>query len=144
MTTAWLDQLDAQLADEEGTRLKPYIDTSGKITIGRGRNLTDKGISKTEATMLYVNDRNDALADAAKLSYWSKLDPIRQLAIADLVFNLGLSKFRLFVQFNSLMARGQYVPAGHDLANTLWAHEVSITRVNRIVSQILQGPAWQA
>ena len=30
----------------EGLRSKPYVDTVGKVTIGVGRNLTDRGLSE--------------------------------------------------------------------------------------------------
>ena len=46
----------------EGLRLKPYVDTAGKLSIGVGRNLDDKGISKTEADFLLADDLNDVEA----------------------------------------------------------------------------------
>ena len=39
----------AMLERYEGVRLKPYVDTEGKIPIGVGRNLTDGGISSAES-----------------------------------------------------------------------------------------------
>lgn len=49
-------QLREQLERHEGLRLKPYKDTVGKLTIGIGRNLDDKGISRKEAFALLDND----------------------------------------------------------------------------------------
>jgi hypothetical protein len=40
----------------EGLRLKPYRDTVGKLTIGFGRNLEEKGISQLEAEFLLYQD----------------------------------------------------------------------------------------
>lgn len=40
------------LIRHEGLRLKPYKDSVGKLTIGVGRNLDDKGITKEEAMHL--------------------------------------------------------------------------------------------
>ena len=40
----------------EGLRLKPYLCTAGKLTIGYGRNLETNGISGDEAEYLLKND----------------------------------------------------------------------------------------
>lgn len=139
MTFTWRQQLEAQLTAEEGNRLKPYTDTKGKITIGRGRNLTDVGISAAESDLLFTSDIDRAVLDCMTIEWWPDLDPVRRVAVADLVFNLGLAKLKTFTTFMSLMAAGKYIPAGHDLATTLWASEVGPTRSNRIVEQILEG-----
>ena len=46
------DRLRAQLVLHEGSRLKPYRDTVGKLTIGIGRNLDDVGLSEDEVDYL--------------------------------------------------------------------------------------------
>ena len=51
------------IKSDEGLRLKPYADHKGKLHIGYGRNLTDKGISKGEAGILFDNDYAEAVAD---------------------------------------------------------------------------------
>ena len=40
----------------EGLKLKPYRCSSGKLTIGYGRNLDDRGITVLEANELFEND----------------------------------------------------------------------------------------
>jgi lysozyme len=45
-----------QIKRDEGIRLKLYIDTVDKATIGCGRNLTDVGISQDEVFLLLYND----------------------------------------------------------------------------------------
>ena len=47
-----MNKLIEQLKIHEGMKLKPYLCTSKKLTIGIGRNLDDVGISKEEAEML--------------------------------------------------------------------------------------------
>lgn len=44
--------LRAELTRDEGLRLKPYLCTAGKRTIGIGRNLDDKGLNADEARQL--------------------------------------------------------------------------------------------
>ena len=41
-----INEATEQLKQDEGWRLKPYRCTAGKLTIGYGRNIEDKGITK--------------------------------------------------------------------------------------------------
>jgi lysozyme len=52
-----------QLTTHEGLRLKPYLCPAGKLTIGIGRNLEGKGITKQEAIMLLEYDIQECLDD---------------------------------------------------------------------------------
>ena len=47
--------MDTLIADE-GLKLEPYRCSSGKLTIGVGRNLEQRGITKEEAIHLLCND----------------------------------------------------------------------------------------
>ncbi len=40
----------------EGVRTHPYVDTVGKLTIGVGRNLTDRGLGVDEINLLFETD----------------------------------------------------------------------------------------
>src|SRR5258708_34756043 len=85
------NSLAETLKKDEGFSAKPYQDTRGKTTIGWGRNLTDKGISEAEAMMLLDNDiaEHTALLDKY-LQWWTTLAETRQLALANVAFNLGV------------------------------------------------------
>src|SRR5580765_6037026 len=98
--------LEDQLIRDEGLRLKPYTDTVGKTTIGVGRNLTDVGISKDEALLLLNNDLDAAIADLSRFPWFVALDAVRQRAVVDLRFNLGMGGFLLFQRFIHDMATG--------------------------------------
>ena len=74
----------------EGKRAYPYVDSVGKTSIGCGRNLDDKGLRDSEIDLMLENDIAEALDEAEKLPYFNKLDPVRQLIVADMVFNMGL------------------------------------------------------
>ena len=56
MTEALMNRIKAQLVRHEGLRLKPYRCTAGKLTIGIGRNLDDRGISLKEAYAMLERD----------------------------------------------------------------------------------------
>ena len=59
MTDALMNRIKAQLVRHEGLRLKPYRCTAGKLTIGIGRNLDDRGISLKEAYAMLESDIQD-------------------------------------------------------------------------------------
>ena len=51
-----IPRLRQMLTLHEGVRLKPYLCTAGKTTIGVGRNLDDVGITREEADMMLDGD----------------------------------------------------------------------------------------
>src|SRR5678816_491026 len=107
-----LQRLVDQLILHEGFRLKPYVDTVGKITIGVGRNLTDKGISRSEGLILLDNDIAEVVTDLAQSFPWfPHLDPIRQRVLMDMRFNLGPTRFRKFVSTLASVEAGRYADA---------------------------------
>ena len=102
----------------EGERLKPYTDTAGKITIGVGHNLTDKGITASESRMLLAGDIADAQQDARTFPWFAPLDLVRQAVVLDMLFNLGLERFRGFVKFRSAMEAQDYIQASAEILNS--------------------------
>jgi lysozyme len=52
-----------ELERDEGRRLRPYVDTAGKVTIGVGRNLTDVGITDDDCDRMLAEDIARAEAD---------------------------------------------------------------------------------
>jgi lysozyme len=98
---SYLDLLDHGFRIEEGKKSRPYMDTTGNITCGIGRNLTAKGLSPDEIEYLFKNDKRDAERDARSLlPDFDGLSDIRKYVLCDLAFNLGqigLSGFRHFL-----------------------------------------------
>ena len=58
-----IKKIKDQLIQHEGLKLKPYQCPAGRLTIGVGRNLEDKGITEKEAVMLLENDIQECLED---------------------------------------------------------------------------------
>lgn len=139
MTTAERNALIAELIGDEKLRLKPYEDTRGVLTIGVGRNLRDKGLSKGEALTLCDNDVAECLMDLRTFDWFGSLSPIRQRAIVNFRFNVGAGTFRMFVQLLAAMAARDYVAAGDALVDSQWYHQVQRARSTRIVRQIRDG-----
>ena len=78
------------LIRDEGFRGKPYPDTTGHLTIGFGRNLTDDGITLAEAEFLLDNDISRHTADVLALLPWMlRMDEVRREALINMAFNVG-------------------------------------------------------
>jgi len=86
------ESLTDQLIRHEGKRLKPYVDTAGKITIGFGRNLTDVGISETEARNMLSVDISRAVSSLHHALPWAVGLPLAvHDVLANMTFNMGIS-----------------------------------------------------
>lgn len=114
-----------QLRSHEGVRRYPYEDTAGKLTIGVGRNLDDRGISDDEIDYLL---RNDLRLCAAELDViflqWRDLSENRQNVLIDMVFNLGRTRFAKFVNFWQALSEGDYAKAADEMLDSRWAVQV--------------------
>lgn len=114
-----------QIARHEGIRLKPYRDTVGKLTIGIGRNLDDRGISKEEAEMLFLNDiRHHMKLLDMEVKWWTKLDPVRQGVLLNMCFNLGIGGLLKFNKFLTALRLGNYEKASVEMMDSKWATQV--------------------
>ena len=122
----------------EGYEKKPYKDSVGKWTIGVGRNLDDRGLSDDEIDYLLSNDIKLALKEAEKLPYFGRLDPVRQLVVCDLVFNMGLPTFKKFVKTNLALDRGDYAEAARELTDSKWYVQTG-RRARKLVEMMREG-----
>lgn len=124
MTSTDRDALRAQLTKHEGLCLFPYVDTVGKLTIGVGRNLTDRGISDAEARYLLDNDINIAINALTVFPWFPNLDPVRQCAFVDLCFNLGLARLRGFTKMLAAAERADWSLVATELLDSRFAAQV--------------------
>jgi lysozyme len=134
-----LAQLMDDLQIDEGRELLPYTDTMGKITIGVGRNLTDRGITDAECDAMLADDIALVCGELDKsLSWWRLMPAPRQRVLANLCFNMGLTKLLEFTTFLSLMRTAQFHAAASDLQGTAWYGEVG-QRGPRTVARLLSA-----
>jgi len=114
-----------QLVRHEGVRLKPYTDTVGKLTVGVGRNLTDKGISREEAYLLLDNDILEAQTAVIKALPWAvELDRPRFEILVNMAFNLGIAGLLKFERFLAAVQEGSWELAAVEMLNSKWAKQV--------------------
>lgn len=121
-----------QLRLHEGERLKPYRCTAGKLTIGVGRNLEDRGISAEESAYLLGNDIDDHWRELVKALPWvEQLDEVRQRVLLDMAFNLGIGGLLGFKNTLATIKAGDYQKAAAMMLDSRWAKQVG-QRANRL------------
>lgn len=119
-----MKRLIAMLQRHEGLRLKPYKCTAGKLSIGYGRNLDDMGISEVEAMVLLRHDIEQCYQELNVFSWFADLDQVRQEALVDMLFNLGLPTFLEFKKTLKFVAEGKYSQAAEEMLRSKWANQV--------------------
>jgi len=134
-----IDVLKQELTIDEGKRNKPYVDTVGKMTIGIGRNLTDVGLSDDEIDLLLLNDINKAFAGLTSALPWVLiLSDVRQRALTNMCFNLGLKGLLGFATTLGLIKEGKYTEASESMLKSKWATQVG-ARAKRLSLMIKEG-----
>lgn len=121
-----MSKLSDQLRIHEGVRSHVYLCTAGYETIGVGRNIAETGIglSDDEIDYLLENDIKRCKQELVSLSWFPDLDPVRQDAIVNLCFNLGLTRLMGFQNAMSAMAVGDYEKAADEFLDSRWAKQV--------------------
>jgi lysozyme len=129
-------KLVEQLLVDEGLRLKPYRDTVGKLTIGVGRNLDDRGITEVEARYLLVNDIKVAEEDLTRNApWWRNLDEPRQGALLNMCLNLGWPRLSRFEKMLEALKAKDYDKAAAEALDSKWATQVG-DRAKRIAKEL--------
>lgn len=149
--------LTADLMLDEGTgpmrhgRLFPYFDCcgqpfrqcqcvrQGKLTIGFGRNIEDRGLSMPEAQHLLDNDIDDTLVEQGRTFPWSGvLNGVRQRVLANMLFNLGLTKLQGFTHTLTAMRERRYRDAAEGMRASKWYRQVG-KRGERLAQEMETG-----
>lgn len=141
--TTYIDLAMQLIEQAEGFREHTYKCTAGFDTIGFGRNLesnplnpfeklsclTDSGtleVSRRVARAWVYADIEKLHNSLSKESYYQKADPVRKAVLLDLVFNLGLSKFRKFKKTIQALESQDYKTASLELEDSSWFRQVGI------------------
>lgn len=128
-----------QICRHEGLRLKPYRDTVGKLTIGIGRNLDDRGITKEEAKLLFLNDiRHTMHALDIEMKWWTNLDPVRQGVMLNMAFNMGVGGLAKFHRMKTALRNKNYGKAAMEMLDSKWAKQVG-PRATELAKQMESG-----
>ena len=139
-------KLIEKLIVHEGLRLQVYKDTLGIDTIGIGRNLEDRGISKEELdeldipTIDHIYEYGITEADAMALAEndvqiveeellrahpcVDRLDSVRQLILVDMAFNMGVPRLCKFQKMWNAIHEEDFPNAAKEMLDSRWAVQV--------------------
>lgn len=131
----------------EGLRLKPYYCTSGRQTIGIGRNLDDNpltaeekrvcgdwehGITRQAAYYLCRNDIDRCIKQCrGNIPFFENLDNERQYALLDMCFNLGIKRLLGFKKMLAALGSGSWEQAAKECLDSNYARQTG-ERAKRI------------
>ena len=135
-----------QLMKSEGLRLEVYQDTLGIDTIGVGRNLEDRGITKeeldaldipnieavyqhgiTEADAMFLLENDVQIVEEELLKAHpciAELDAVRQLVLVDMAFNMGVPRLCKFKKMWAGVHEGDFRTAAKEMLDSRWAIQV--------------------
>jgi len=127
------------LKKHEDERKYPYVDTVGKITIGIGRNLTDRGLSPEEIRFLFLNDVNGAWQECeAHIPGFADMSSPRKYAFVDIMFNMGWPRFSKFTDTLAATAAKDWDKVADELADSKWDKQVG-NRADELQDMIRKG-----
>jgi lysozyme len=139
MTSADRAELRTLIMACEGYRRKPYHCTAGKLTVGYGRNLDDVGIDQEEARYLLDRDINKVILDLALFPWFESLDAVRQRALINMQFQLGLGGFHAFQKMLVALAKKDYETAAHEMLDSKWARSDTPARAKAMAEMVRTG-----
>ena len=124
-----INKIKRSLIFEEGMKLMPYTCTAGKLSIGVGRNLADRGISEDTAMQMLEEDIDIILGELkVAIKHFDEYPEDVQFTLVDLAFNLGLPKLLTFTltlkYLEEGLQTGNYTKAAVELMNSAYAKQV--------------------
>jgi lysozyme len=145
-------RLARDLRQDEGLSLRPYQDHLGYWTIGVGNRFilgeevtknTPPLKSEAQAMELFYSDIYQALLDAHE--WYPDLHLLREdraEVVAQMAFQLGLTKLRQFVGTRRALAAGDYQAVARHMRNSLW-YKQTTNRAERL-ARIMENPLPRA
>jgi len=119
--------IEDYITKHESMVLHPYTDSVGKLTIGVGRNIDDRGISRDEALYLLKNDIEMSINDLLDIFNDFYLLPNDvQLVMIDMMFNMGETRFRGFKKMIQAVRDKDFKEAARQAKDSKWCKQVGI------------------
>ena len=136
------EKLKNQIVRHEGLMLKVYQCSAKKWTIGVGRNVQDRGITKEEAMFLLDNDLKFFEDDVKKkIPWYEQLDEVRKCVLINMAFNMGTEGLLKFTNTLKLIEEKKYKEASENMLKSKWAEQVGV-RAKELSKQMETGE-WQ-
>jgi lysozyme len=136
-----MNKLVKQLKRHEGVRTHAYKCSANMITVGVGRNIDENGglgLSDDEIDYLLENDIKRCKQELIALPWFVDLDSVRQDAIINLCFNLGMTRLLGFKNALAAMETGDHPKAADEFYDSRWAKQVG-SRADEVCEMIRTG-----
>ena len=122
-----MSKLIEQLKRHVGVRTHAYQCTANMTTVGVGRNIDEDGglgLSVDEIEFLLKNDIKRCKQELITLPWFPEIDSVRQDALINLCFNLGITRLLGFKNALNAMSVGDYEKAAEEFLDSRWAVQV--------------------
>lgn len=142
----FMKRLREEIIADEGEVLHIYLDHLGYETVGVGHLIQSgdaehgKGegfqITKTRSDELLFQDLNICLSECEHhLERWEHYSEEVKLIIANMAFNLGITKLKKFKMMFLAIDSGDYVRASEEGLDSRWAKQV-YNRAKRLMNRL--------
>jgi len=140
------EQVQKQLAVDEGIVHEVYLDHLGYATFGIGHLITDKDpeqgytvgtpISEERVTEAFQSDLDISIGECKVLfDLWDTYPGEVQEILVNMMFNLGRPRLSKFKNFKKAVDAGDWVKAGIEGRDSLWWKQVG-NRAERLMVRI--------
>lgn len=139
MDQAFKARLKQLIVSHEGYKNHVYTDSVGKLTVGIGYNLTDRGMPDSWINQQY--DEDVAYFDQKlrkDFDWYDALCDARKMVLIDMCF-MGYQSFLGFERMLQALRYGDYEKAALEILNSQWAHQVGYKRARQDADMMLEG-----
>lgn len=144
-----IEKLREELKVDEGCIEEIYLDHLGYHTFGIGHLITNKDkewgepvgtkISTKRINECFKNDIEIVFKELDRnLSWWRELPDDIQLVLANMCFNLGITRLKKFKKFLTVLSKKDWELAATEMMDSRWATQVK-QRAVRLQKRVLKG-----
>lgn len=119
-----------RVREYEGLRLEIYLDSEKIPTIGIGHKVLShemeqykSGITTQQAYALFDEDFEDHFREAELLPEWNYCDDVRQIAVLDMVYQMGAVRVRGFVKMRQNIMAGNWKAAAWEVVDSRYYNQ---------------------
>tara|TARA_R110002012_G_scaffold1876_2_gene9066 strand:- start:65 stop:508 length:444 start_codon:yes stop_codon:yes gene_type:complete len=143
-----IDKLIQELILDEGYKYETYEDHLGFLTLGVGHLVldTDPEIDKPvgtpvseERVLECLNNDIETVCNELdrNMPWWKELGDEKMRVLANMCFNLGITRLLKFRKFLAALEAGDFETAGEEMIDSKWATQVGAraTRLQRRIKE---------
>ena len=141
-----LRQLRLELEEDEGIKFEVYKDHLGYTTFGIGHLIRESdeeygkpvgySIEKSRVIEVFENDMQSVISDCNSLyDDFEELPEEAQHIIANMMFNMGLSRMRQFKGMKKGVDAREWDSAADEMVDSVWYKQVT-NRAERLVKRM--------